>query len=178
MGIWKQHENEQGESTVDQDTFRDILHSVLGEALSDEQLNLMFMRVNANSGGTLSWDDFSSYMMSRSADSALTSVLDGKLRTLQRTLHQEAIIYIDYIPRERRYLTVGRDGLVSLWSPDFLLQRVMDTKEFNPGDSWINDAKVLNEHNKLACVLDDRRWGGGGLLVGSALAWLPAAEGF
>ena len=158
MKLFKANENERGESKVDQDKFRDIIHAVIGDVLPDEQLDLMFMRVNANSDGTLSWDDFSSYMMSMTRDGNLpvSNLIDEKSRSLQRTLHQEAIIYIDFIPRERRYITVSKDGLVSFWNTDFSLQKLVDSKDFSPGEAWINAAKYLNKHNKLACALDDR----------------------
>jgi WD repeat-containing protein 49 len=159
MEIFKEHENEEGESDVDQATFRAILHSILGDLLSDDQLNLMFMRIDANSDGTLSWDEFSSYMMSRSSEKVASShqICDVRLRHNVRTQHQEVIVLVDYVVRERRYVTVSKDGMVCLWDQNLAIQRVMDTKDYLPIRAWINDAIYLHEQNKLVCVFDERQ---------------------
>jgi Ca2+-binding EF-hand superfamily protein len=43
--------------------FREVFGKVLGGNLSYDQMTMLFMKIDANSDGTIDWDEFSTYMM-------------------------------------------------------------------------------------------------------------------
>jgi hypothetical protein len=43
--------------------FREVFGKVFHGALSYDQLTTLFMKIDANSDGTVDWDEFSTYMM-------------------------------------------------------------------------------------------------------------------
>ena len=135
-----------------------VFGKVLGGNLSEDQLITLFNKIDANSDGSVSWDEFSTYMMTVSLEEATsTSVLDEKIKALASTPHRDMIIFIDLIPRERKYVTVSREGYICLWTVTLKLQRVVNIREFIPKSSWVSDAKYLHDHNRVALITDDRR---------------------
>jgi len=42
----------------------EVFGEILNGALSTEQMTMLFMKIDANTDGNMSWDEFSSYMMS------------------------------------------------------------------------------------------------------------------
>jgi hypothetical protein len=135
-----------------------VFYKVLGGNLSDFELTTLFNKIDANSDGTVSWDEFSSYMMtvsSEETDSCL--VIDEKSRKLASVPHRDMLIFIHFINRERKYVSVGREGSISLWSTSLQLTRYINIRDFTPKASWVSDAVYIQELNKIALITDDRR---------------------
>jgi hypothetical protein len=51
--------------------FREVFGKVLGGNLSYDQMTMLFMKIDANSDGTVDWDEFSTYMMTGSMGSEI-----------------------------------------------------------------------------------------------------------
>ena len=77
------------------------------------------MKIDANSGeaprrdiilmldGTMDWNEFSTYMTSASIGKTEVSiVIEEKKRKATATPHKDMIIFIDYVIKERKYITV------------------------------------------------------------------------
>jgi hypothetical protein len=58
-----------GSGGFDAKQFSAVFRSILGNSLSDEQMQLLFMKIDANSDGTIDWDEFSTYMMTGASES-------------------------------------------------------------------------------------------------------------
>ncbi|KAI9204974.1 WD40-repeat-containing domain protein [Polychytrium aggregatum] len=141
--------------------FREVFGKVLGGNLSHDQMTMLFMKIDANSDGTVDWDEFSTYMMS-AGQGALgidenAGIFDDRTRRQINTPNKDMIKRIDYIAKERKYITVSRDGAICLWSPKLKLQKTIYIKDFTPGMSWIADAVYMQDHNKLVIITDDRQ---------------------
>lgn len=157
MVTFHEHKNEDGSSGFDIDKFREVFGHVLGGNLSYDQMTMMFMKIDANSDGTVDWDEFSTYMMMGQMESHETmGVIDEKVRKQISGPHKDMIKRIDFIPKERKYITVSRDGTVCLWSLHLKLQRVINTKEFCQNMSWVADSLLMPDHGKLVIITDDR----------------------
>lgn len=63
MKTFNEHKNEGGSQGFDIDKFREVFIDVLGGNMSFDQMTMLFMKIDANSDGTVDWDEFSSYMM-------------------------------------------------------------------------------------------------------------------
>ena len=83
-------------------------------------------------------------------------VFDEKHTRNHFSPHRDMIKKIEYITKEHRYLSVGRDGIVGIWTVGVKLVRTFNTKAITPGTSWVQDAVFMQEHNKLAIITDDR----------------------
>ncbi|KAJ3065105.1 WD40 repeat domain 95 [Podochytrium sp. JEL0797] len=108
MQTFHAHKNEDGSSGFDIDKFREVFGKVLGGNLSYDQMTMLFMKIDANSDGTVDWDEFSTYMMAGSMGETehLINVIDEKIRKLINGPHKDMIKRIDFVPKERKYVTV------------------------------------------------------------------------
>ena len=64
---------------------------------------------------------------------------------------------IDFIAKERKYITVSRDGYALLWNTDFVIQKSIQTRDLIASASWVTDAMFMHEYNKLVIINDDRQ---------------------
>ncbi len=132
---------------------------MLGDNLPEEQMSVLFRKIDANSDGTVDWDEFSGYMISVSGESEdFRDIILEKHTKLISTSHKDLIIRVDYSAKERKFTTVSRDGLICIWNSAMKLHRVINTQEFNSNHSWVADAKLISEHNKIILVTDDRQY--------------------
>ncbi|KAH9256592.1 hypothetical protein BASA81_005284 [Batrachochytrium salamandrivorans] len=158
MTLFHSHHNEDGSTGFNNDQFRVVFWEVLGKSLNEEQMEQLFMKIDSNSDGTVDWEEFSAYMMAASIEmEEFGDILDEHKHKLVSVPHKDMIIRIDFVQRERRYLSVSRDGIVCLWTKLFKLSRTINTHELNPKTSWAQDARFMHQHNKLVIVTDDRQ---------------------
>lgn len=66
------HVNEDGSEGFYLEMFLKVFDKILGGNLSDDQLTTLFNKIDANSDGTVSWDEFSSYMMTVSMEESIS----------------------------------------------------------------------------------------------------------
>ncbi|KAL2911515.1 hypothetical protein HK105_209004 [Polyrhizophydium stewartii] len=155
MTLFHNHHNEDGSSGFDIDK---VFGEVLGGNLTFEHMTQLFMKIDANSDGTVDWDEFSAYMMTVSIETDdPNDILDERRKKIVGVPHKDMIVKIDFVQKERKYISVSREGVVCLWSRSLKLNRVINTKEFNPRTSWVHDARFMHEHNKLIIITDDRQ---------------------
>ncbi|KAG2450287.1 hypothetical protein HYH02_004795 [Chlamydomonas schloesseri] len=92
-----------------------------------EALAKLFMRIDANSDGTVDWDEFSTYMLLESQGSARVREFESTVTMQQpdmsmlseHTGHRDAMTHITSMRLANgvdRYATCGRDGTVRLWN--------------------------------------------------------------
>ncbi|KAI8614723.1 WD40-repeat-containing domain protein [Chytriomyces sp. MP71] len=157
--IFEAHKNDDGSSGFDINKFREVFGKVLGGGLSYDQMTMLFMKIDANSDGTVDWDEFSTYMMAGAMGETenFMSVIDEKIRRLINGPHKDMIKKIDFVPKERKYITVSREGIVGLYGLNLKLQKTIDTKKFTPSMSWVADSLFMHDHGKLIIITDDRQ---------------------
>ncbi|KAI8827856.1 WD40-repeat-containing domain protein [Chytriomyces cf. hyalinus JEL632] len=159
MQTFHAHKNEDGSSGFDINKFREVFGKVLGGGLSYDQMTMLFMKIDANSDGTVDWDEFSTYMMAGSMGEAqnMINVIDEKIRKLINGPHKDMIKRIDFVPKERKYVTVSREGIVGIYGLNLKLQKTIDTKKYTPNMSWVADSLFMHDHGKLIIITDDRQ---------------------
>jgi Ca2+-binding EF-hand superfamily protein len=108
MTIFQEHRNEDGSPGFNIDKFREVFSTVLGSSLSFDQMTLLFMKIDANSDGTIDWDEFSTYMINvNGEEEEISALIEEKKRRAINCHHKDMICYIDYVAKERKYLTVS-----------------------------------------------------------------------
>ncbi|KAI8911806.1 WD40-repeat-containing domain protein [Gorgonomyces haynaldii] len=161
MRTFKEHRNEDGSSGFTIEKFREVFGQVMGGNITEEQehqMTQLFMKIDANSDGTVDWDEFSTYMITVSGDhEEIADILNEKNRKLVGSPHKDMIVKIEFVAKERKYLTVSKDGIICLWTMSLKLHRSINTREFNPRQAWVQDCKFIPEHSKLVIVTDNRQ---------------------
>jgi len=122
-----------------------------------EALSKLFMRIDANSDGSIDWDEFSSYMLLESQGSASIRELESSI-TFEAPVtpfvpeggaHRDVITAISHVQLSNgadRYVTCGKDGVVKVWNcKDMKL-----LKSLAVGKSWVTCARLLPLTRKLA----------------------------
>ena len=158
MVIFQSHRNEDGSTGFDIDKFREVFGAVLGENISFDQMTMLFMKIDANSDGTMDWDEFSTYMMTVNVEEEEAHALvEERKRKSFSSHHKDMIIRIEYVSKERKYLTISREGTICVWSLSMKLHRVIHISEFYLPKAWVLDAKFLPESNRLVLTTDHRQ---------------------
>jgi len=102
--------------------------------MSQKQLLQLFMKIDANSDGTVDWDEFMNFMLleNQSLDNMTGETTNYELKikpdpptAADTSIHKEMInkiiSIIEEIGTERkkhhRYITAGRDGKIKVWNP-------------------------------------------------------------
>jgi hypothetical protein len=69
LSIPLQEADDDGSGELDIDEFCEQLGPYLGKDLTKEEVNQLFMKIDADAGGTVDWDEFSNYMFLQRAES-------------------------------------------------------------------------------------------------------------
>ncbi|KAG1663156.1 hypothetical protein FOA52_006053 [Chlamydomonas sp. UWO 241] len=140
------------------DSFAGILQTEEGD--DEDALSKLFTRIDANSDGTISWDEFSSYMLLESTGMSRIRELESHVTfstpekptnppVADSQCHKEIVQHISSVTLASgadRYVTCGRDGMVRVWNPNTMEH----LKSVNCGKSWVTDALMLPLTQKLA----------------------------
>ncbi|KAI8923511.1 WD40-repeat-containing domain protein [Entophlyctis helioformis] len=173
--------NETG--TISLDDFKTAFATVLGQGLTDEQMSILFMKIDANTDNAIDWDDFSTYMLLRAEgqklmrEEAETKLFDAEsTRHPIATAHKDVIVRIQFIDSLKRYMSCSREGTLCYWNDRLKLQRAYrnagqprneqidgnskKTVKTGPGSQhhrWIHDAVFMDNVNKVALASDDHQ---------------------
>lgn len=64
------------DGVLDEQSFLDTFARILGPNVSKEQLTYLFMKIDANSDGSIDWDEFTNYMFLHSQASSDARVIN------------------------------------------------------------------------------------------------------
>ncbi|KAL2104306.1 hypothetical protein ACEWY4_001174 [Coilia grayii] len=137
-------------SGLDMEEFREAMKKIMGN-VEDEDLDILFMKVDTNCDGTVDWDEYLNYMLLeyREKDSLQKQnrpLYFPKPLKVVPVAQCEPIVRIQFhpyqapqadkkvgekgaVPKTRmhgRYLTVSRDGILNYWSERFKLTRTIN----------------------------------------------------
>ncbi|KAK9807406.1 hypothetical protein WJX73_001378 [Symbiochloris irregularis] len=143
---------------LDMEEFCEKLGPVLGGDWTQRQLSQLFMKIDADCGGSVSWEEFTNYFfLTRKA--ALKSggqvwrfvAQEFKSKHDAVSHHRDTVDKIIPCPELKSYFSCSRDGSVRMWrAADLGQQRV-----FRLGSAWVNDCVYMPEVGKLACATAD-----------------------
>lgn len=112
--------------SLDIDEFLEAFGGVLGKNLSHEQLTHLFMKIDANSDGSVDWDEFTNFMLLENQAAADMSdrsyaerlqELDPKVDPNPKHLHHRDMMEgILQLPKLDKLFTHSRDGTVRVWN--------------------------------------------------------------
>ncbi|KAJ9529394.1 hypothetical protein QJQ45_013762 [Haematococcus lacustris] len=136
--------DEDGSGELDIDEFTEKLGPHLGGNLTREAITQLFMKIDADAGGTVDWEEFTNYMfLERAQEASGTTSENWRLfpqdfrdKNDPGVAHRGAVDKIMYVEAIDKYVTCSRDGSFRLWNGT-------DLKHFRTmtmGSSWITDS--------------------------------------
>jgi len=149
------------------DEFVDAFGEVLGVGMSRKQLVQLFMRIDANSDGSIDWEEFMNYILLE--NESLSSMraehceyVNPKVTdpiSQRGPLHGDMITKLILYPPSQssehsRYLTSSRDGSVKVWNAQ--TNSLMTTILMGEKKHWVTSMEVLRRSERLAVGLSDR----------------------
>jgi len=179
--------DEDGGGGLDIEEFGQAMKMAFGsvDELDDEQLQLMFMKVDTNCDGTVDWEEFCSYMLleNQQKDSMTRDVIDLPFPNPAREIsnpHHDSLTKIAYFPSlgvtqrtnnnvdgeemesgNGRYISCSKDGLLVFWSLDLQIQRTIHLNDMHSSGNkskqiWVTDIVCLSNVKKLAVATTER----------------------
>ncbi|ELU05069.1 hypothetical protein CAPTEDRAFT_229382 [Capitella teleta] len=122
----------------------------------------LFDKVDVTKEGTVDWDKFASHMLlefyERDNRVKSTQVPQWKdLRTLPSP-HKEIIQRLAYLKNSNRYISISKEGCVSMWGQNLKLQRNLKTgtDTCRARDLWMTDFIPLQNINKIALAFTSK----------------------
>ncbi|KAI4873765.1 hypothetical protein NFI96_010621 [Prochilodus magdalenae] len=165
--------------------FRDAIKEIMGD-VEDEELDIIFMKVDTNCDGTVDWEEYLNYMLLeyREKDSLQKQNLPlyfPKPLVIVPVAHCQPIVRLQLYPFQTvkseekglaeqaasapnshmqpgRYLSISRDGILNYWSERFNLTRTVRLDHYKKKSQqiWITDMVCLSNLNLLAIASTGR----------------------
>ncbi|KER22048.1 hypothetical protein T265_09764 [Opisthorchis viverrini] len=146
---------------LNKEQFTEALSLILNRGTRQE-FNDLFDKIDITGDGLVDWDKFASHLMlefyERDDRMKKLSVPQWKdLKTLNSP-HKDAIQKIVFMKNMSRYLTVSKEGLVTMWGLDMKPQRSAKatTDACRPRDLWVTDFAVMPNINKIAVAFTSK----------------------
>ena len=126
------------------------------------QLKQLFMKIDADSNGSVDWDEFTNFMFlmrqTGNGDGSTNWMFldeeqpDVNASTTPSVYHNDIITVCKYVPEIDKYATGSRDGTFKVWNAaDFQHYRTFESCK----GSWVSDLVVLPD-KRLAVSASDR----------------------
>ncbi|KAI8804253.1 WD40-repeat-containing domain protein, partial [Cladochytrium replicatum] len=172
--------SEEGGLTMEE--FKKAFGIVLGHNLTEEQMGLLFMKIDANTDGSIDWDEFSTYMLLRAEgqnnmleaeETVLFAQNGGAGGQIIPTPHRDMVKRVLFLDGLRKWVSCSRDGTLCIWSDRLKLQKTFrslrKTNELeaktganasvkaSATSRWIHDFGYLGNVNKIVTASDDHQ---------------------
>ncbi|KAG2439805.1 hypothetical protein HYH02_010440 [Chlamydomonas schloesseri] len=157
--------DEDGSGELDIEEFCDKLGPYLGDVVgyplkSREDVRQLFMKIDADAGGTVDWDEFTNFMFLQRAEMVGETAAENwrlfpqefRDRNDTSVSHKglvDRLLYVDFLDK---YVSAGRDGTFRLWNGGDC--RHFKTLSIN--SSWITDCIFMPRTRKLVFTSADR----------------------
>ncbi|CEP03071.1 unnamed protein product (mitochondrion) [Plasmodiophora brassicae] len=154
---------DEADGGLEEDEFVSLLGKVLGKqtATNRRDLTHLFMKIDANSDGTVDWDEFTHFLLMEnqanefndtSFDELVPSPVPEPADNAHH-YHRDMIETVLYIPKTDKYVTSSRDGTFKVWN----CKDRLHVRTVRCGNSWIIGSCLLPRSNRLAMVSADLR---------------------
>ncbi|KAL5257249.1 hypothetical protein ACHWQZ_G012248 [Mnemiopsis leidyi] len=148
---------------------------LLGSPDWEKRLDMLFNKVDASCDGMVDWNEFCTYMLLQYQEKDAVHNRNAPFRREEKyvkdSASKETITRVCYASNPSRYLSVTRDGNLSLWSMNMELQKSVPVCDSQPTQTvqtfqsgatprkqrlWITDMCVMENVNKLVITTTSR----------------------
>ena len=155
-----------GGGSLDVEEFIEAFGSVLGRNMTREKLALLFMKIDANSDGSVDWDEFINFVLlenkaaanapdagSSSFRFALPLPQGGNSDRSERHAHSGMVERLLVLPRGLDKCVSGsRDGTVRVWHTGSLAH----LRTVRVSEAWVSGLAYFERSNRIAVSSIDR----------------------
>ena len=140
--------------------FQEAFGEVLRGKHNRQQWRRLFADIDADRGGTVSWDEFTTFMIHHSVCSVgeyhrSKEFVPHVVSTKLNHCHKDVASHILTCPKTKQLLTAGDDGCVRVWDPDMsFVQSINNSRN--------SASSKLSSHGVLAYPICDMTLGGSG----------------
>jgi len=160
--------DEDGGGGLDMEEFRFAMRHTMGNNVSDDELDRIFMKVDTNCDGTVDWDEYLTYMLLECREKDTMNIqarcpFQREVSSIASP-HRDSLVRIHHLPgivktadggaldpSRGRMLSVSREGIAAFWSLNYKLKTSHKIDSISPeGKSiWVTDFAVLPYANML-----------------------------
>ncbi|XP_043944952.1 EF-hand calcium-binding domain-containing protein 8 [Protopterus annectens] len=173
-----------GGGALDMGEFREAMKKIMGD-MDDEELDIIFMKIDTNCDGTVDWDEYLNYMLleyrERDYMQKQSTLIFPKPMKLIPVIQHEIIVKVVFYPAKNltvekrnlkgsksesktlsltgRILSVSKDGILLYWSENFKLlrsTRIERSRKQSLHNMWVTDMVCLYNLHLLAVSSTDR----------------------
>ncbi|TPX34347.1 hypothetical protein SmJEL517_g02962 [Synchytrium microbalum] len=131
-----------GDGSLSLEEFKTTFGRILGDGLTNDQMSVLFMQIDADANQGIDWDEFSTYMLLRAEGQSMMREaeeveylvvlnhlfdFEGAMGALARppipTPHTNMIVHMSWLNHLRRYISLSRDGGLCMWNDKLKLQK-------------------------------------------------------
>ena len=120
------HADEDGGGGLDMEEFLAAFGKIFAESLNDQELTNLFMKIDANSDGTVDWNEFTEYMLLENEGKELIQANSSNGFELKQNdalvenlpQHRRTVQRIRYFDQSGLFTTCSKDCSVSVWGAD------------------------------------------------------------
>ncbi|CAL1530117.1 unnamed protein product [Lymnaea stagnalis] len=148
--------------------FKDTIFRTLGTDEYDDYLEKLFMKLDTSSDGYVDWNEFCSYLLLtfRENDYLRTKteipfMLEPKIRHIVHN-RQEQTTKIVAVHAPVRYVTISREGAMSVWQPNMAMEKHYTVSDQEDDQNkrrfkmWVTDAVYMQNCQKIAIASTSR----------------------
>lgn len=158
--------DEDGSDGLEMDEFVKAFGAVLGEKrLTRLQLTHLFMKIDANSDGSVDWDEFTSFMLMENQAliekdageefSEFVRQSDPEEEAGAPYQQHDMITSMSLLSSSERYLTTSRNGTWNLWNASTM--QLLRTGRQCSSSTWVTSSAYLPLSQRVAVGSMDRR---------------------
>ncbi|CAH0554761.1 unnamed protein product [Brassicogethes aeneus] len=156
---------------------RNLLNKKINIIFDDDQFENVFKKIDIDSNGFITWDEFISFLILGYNNDEITS----EYRSLSPPIpskpkfytsyHKSPIVRISFCPildaikteevdgcLDGSYITLSKDGTINYWSLDFELEASVKSKnpDFKVLSTWVTDMAVMPNVNVICTSSSER----------------------
>ncbi|KAK3091806.1 hypothetical protein FSP39_022754 [Pinctada imbricata] len=168
--------DEDGRPGLSIDEFKTALRKTVGYNMTDNELELLFMKVDANCDGTVDWEEYVTYNLLeyKERTQMIEMLRDRPFPQETKEIpsrHRDTIVRVAVYPTVHkkaskcvldystgRFVTLSKEGIISFWTPKMKLVKTDVTHPHMDRSThpWITDLACLYNVNQLAVSSTDR----------------------
>ena len=168
---------EDGRTGLDIEEFKDAMRKTVGRNNTEDEIEILFMKVDANCDGVVDWEEYVTYnLLEYKEKTQMIEMLREKpfpneIREID-SRHREVIVRICFCPNVRKtgskscqldykngkYITLSKEGTVGLWSLRMKNLMYFNANHYQDRNTqpWFTDMVVMYNVNMLAIASTDR----------------------
>ncbi|XP_013420475.1 WD repeat-containing protein on Y chromosome isoform X3 [Lingula anatina] len=150
--------------------FKEAIGNTLQTREYDDQLEKLFSKLDTSADGYVDWEEFATYMLLKYRENdylrtkkLIPFLVDPKIRHILHN-RQEPTCRIVAVENPVRFVTISKEGAISVWTPNLSLAgtHTMTQEEPSAGGQkrrfsmWVTDAAYMPNSNKIAIASTSR----------------------